>query len=162
MNAYAAGKRLLGAGLALLLASAMLAPGIAAADNIDVCVADDFSLGLALADAEFIPSTIKLVQGSYNLANTAWDPPSGSDFPIVTDGTKLLGGYTAGCASRDIARGNTVLEDPGNTPFIIIHGSLTLEGLTFHNALTSTPTSSATKISVVFPERSTCRQTPNS
>jgi hypothetical protein len=135
MNAYAAGKRFLGAGLALVLASAVLAPGIAAADNLVACVGDDTSLGLALINAEFIPSTIKLVQGSYNLHNTAWDPPAGSDFAIITDGSKLLGGYTAGCASRDIARGNTVLNDPGGTPWVIPHGNLTLEGLTFHASL---------------------------
>src|SRR4030095_8333026 len=48
------------------------------------------------------------------------------------DGTKVLGGYTANCAGRDIARGNTVLSDSSGIPTIFIHGNLTLEGLTWH------------------------------
>ena len=132
MNAYRKARRwmglvILGVVMACLLPGAI---GMARADNVVLCVANDAQLRNALLSAYLLPTTIKLVQGTYELGGTVWD--DGSDPGITAHGTKVLGGYTANCAGRDIARGNTVLTDTSGHPDIFIHGNLTLEGLTWH------------------------------
>jgi len=104
----------------------------ARADNSIVCVANDSQLASALSDARYWPpQTIKLVKGTYHLGPTKW---GGAAFSVVIGGTKVLGGYAAGCADagRDIALGNTVLMDDAS---IIMHGNLTFEGLTWKSSI---------------------------
>ena len=126
--------------LALLVlaipAIAPIAPA-AFADNVELCVSNDAQLRTALVSAYLLPTTIKVVQGTYELGGSIWD--NEGDIGITSDGTKVLGGYTANCAGRDIERGNTVFDDTGGGvyfhPVVVIHGNLTLEGLTWHTDL---------------------------
>lgn len=119
-------------GFALL---GMALPETVPAANV-FCVADDAQLALALTNAENFTDTIKLVQGTYHLDGTVWHDPGPYFDPEdsrVHDGTQLLGGYTAGCASRDIAAGNTILRDDTatNSTGTQFLGDLTIEGITF-------------------------------
>ena len=68
----------------------------------DFCVNSNSDLAVALTEAQFVPLTIKVVQGSYDLHSSVW---SGFSYEnaIVQSGTQLLGGYTANCAGRNIA-----------------------------------------------------------
>lgn len=118
----------------LALAVPVLAAGRAHASNIEFCVSNNSQFAAALASAEAVPTTIKLVQGTYDFSGTAWD--NGQSFAVSAANTKVLGGYTSGCATRHIARGNTILEDTNTSgrPFVIVHGDLTLEGLTWHTS----------------------------
>jgi len=122
--------RHMGIGLCALLAFAHHA----SAQQTVTCVATDTQLAAALAQAQFIPLTIKIVQGSYNLHSSPWSG-SGYEEAIVQGGTQLLGGYTASCAGRNIAAGNTILDDSAGEDSLIIHGNLTLEGLTIRTYL---------------------------
>src|SRR5512143_4305106 len=98
-GSFAASSVLLGAPLLLL---AIACPAWAA--NDEVCVANDSEFAQALANARYWPpTTIKLVQGTYHFAQTNWSISSKNS--IVVGGTKLLGGYSAQCAGRDIALG---------------------------------------------------------
>jgi hypothetical protein len=106
----------------------------AIATNAVTCVSTDAQLATALVQAQFIPVTVKIVQGSYNLHSSPWSGFSYAE-AIVQGGTQLLGGYTAGCAGRDIAAGNTILDDSSGEDSLIIHGNLTLEGLTIRTYL---------------------------
>src|ERR1041385_2346174 len=84
-----------------------------------VCVPQDMTLAAALGQARTQATTIKLVQGSYDLKNTVWhDGASGGDATVYThfaNGSQLLGGYTSACAGRAIAVGNTTITDSGAT-----------------------------------------------
>jgi len=104
----------------------------AIAANAVACVSTDTQLAAALAEAQFVPTTVKIVQGSYNLHSSPW---TGYANAIAQGGTQLLGGYTASCAGRDIAAGNTILDDSAGEDSVIIHGNLTLEGLTIRTYL---------------------------
>lgn len=124
-----------GIGMALLLAGGLIAsPGFAA--NFEICVASDADLANALDIARSVPVTAKIVQHAltaqnqpYDLKNTLWN----TAFVGAQSGTELLGGYTAGCASRDIAVGNTRLGNTSGLLFATVspRGNLTIEGLTF-------------------------------
>lgn len=103
--------------------------------NTVACVSTDTQLAAALAQAQFIPMTVKVVKGSYNLHSSSWSGGIGSENAIVQGGTQLLGGYTAGCAGRDIAAGNTILDDSAGQDTVNIHGNLTVEGLTIRTSL---------------------------
>jgi len=138
MNAFRTARQcLVMASLGLTMACILPgAIGKARADNVVVCVANDVQLRNALLSAYLVPTTIKLVQGTYELGGSVWDNASVPG--ITADGTKLLGGYTANCAGRDIQRGNTVLNDASGFfghPVVFIHGNLTVEGLTWHTGL---------------------------
>ena len=123
--------RIIAARVPLMLVAALVmavTPRPASADNQEICVSSDSQLASALDDAKYWPpQTIKLVRGTYHFGQTKW---GGSKFAVVIGGTKLLGGYAAGCAEagRDIGVGNTVLMDDAS---IIMHGDLTFEGLTW-------------------------------
>ncbi len=108
--------RLAWIGLALAMWIVIAAP---AAQAADICVSSDNDLATAMASARFAPATIKLVRGTYDI---------GFVMP-VSGGTSLRGGYSAGCASRNIALGNTVM-----TQYTELYprGDLTLEGLTWY------------------------------
>ena len=100
----------------------------------DFCVNSNSDLAVALTEAQFVPLTIKVVQGSYDLHSSVW---SGFSYEnaIVQSGTQLLGGYTANCAGRNIAAGNTILDDSAGQDTFIIHGNVTFEGLTIRTYL---------------------------
>ncbi len=98
-----------------------------------VCVSNSADLATALADARSAPMTIQLVQGYYNLRDSPWHNGA-----FALGGTQLLGGYTPGCAKRDIALGNTVLYDNGTNTyddFVFPTGDLTIEGTTWQITL---------------------------
>ncbi|HEX5122644.1 MAG TPA: right-handed parallel beta-helix repeat-containing protein [Rhodanobacteraceae bacterium] len=116
-----------------MLAAWALAALPAQAGGLPVCVSTNAQLANALATAEFVPTTIKIVQGNYDLRSTILH---GGLFSVsLQDGSELLGGYTAGCAGRDIEVGNTVLGDtnPNNSDNEGANttGDLTVEGLTW-------------------------------
>jgi hypothetical protein len=127
-NAFPArirGRVLFGSILLLALANTALAIS-------SPCVDNDTDLGLALDAAQTTATTIRLVQGTYHLDATVWNAqgPTRSKFH---NGSSLLGGYTANCASRDIAVGNTVLTDATSIePQIDALGDATFEGITFN------------------------------
>ena len=108
----------------------------ALATNFEICVQSDADLASAIDQARSIPVTAKIVQHkltaqnqAYDLKNTLWS----TGFPGVQSGTQFLGGYTAGCTSRDIAARNTLIVDSRASPFDAFQprGNLTVEGLTF-------------------------------
>ncbi|MEP7042153.1 MAG: right-handed parallel beta-helix repeat-containing protein [Dokdonella sp.] len=102
------------------------------AGGIPICVSSDAQLASALANAQFVPTTVKIVQGHYDLHNTVMH---GSNTPVafLQTGSELLGGYTASCASRDIDVGNTVFYDSAlqGQDGAFVTGDFTLEGVTW-------------------------------
>jgi len=117
--------------LGTALAAALAHGGIGRAHAAEICVANDSQLQTALVQAETNPIDIELVRGSYDLAYTEWHTVN----RIVVDGTRLLGGYAAGCASRDIEPGNTIIYDSRSNAQngVLPTGSLTIEGLTWNS-----------------------------
>ena len=104
----------------------------------EFCISDDTHLAQALVNAENLPATIKIVQGTYHLDGTVWHSPAFYDPEItrITDGSRLLGGYTnSDCSARDIAAGNTIMTDdsanPNNGTGTVFLGDLLIEGITF-------------------------------
>jgi hypothetical protein len=96
----------------------------------EICVSDDLGFAVAATEAEFAPLKIKLVQGTYHVAGTAFDNGLAS-FPELS----LLGGYSAGCASRQIDPDNTVLNVASNSWLVLdMIGDLTVEGIRFTGA----------------------------
>ncbi|MGA9422555.1 MAG: right-handed parallel beta-helix repeat-containing protein [Rhodanobacteraceae bacterium] len=120
---------------ALLLAATRAEAGGA----LEVCVANDSQFAAAALNATILPTTIKLVQGTYRFANTTFDffNPNGCGGDpqcsrIFQNGLQLLGGYAANCASRQIDAGNTVITADTQSDFHIeTHGDVTVEGITF-------------------------------
>jgi len=113
------------AGMALVLATA--APAAFAA-SADYCADSFAALQDALQRARTSPLNIQVVQGTYHIGignNSA-------GYPIAA-GANLRGGYTAGCASRNIELGNTVITGDFT---LRPRGNLTIEGLTWHATLT--------------------------
>jgi len=134
MNAPTTWRWLARTAAALLLTGGMTGHQAFAA-NFVICVQSDANLAQALNEARFVPVTVKIVQHAltaqnqpYDLHNTVWDLGLGT----VSAGSEILGGYTAGCGSRDIAAGNTRLVNSSNAQATVYpRGSLTVEGLTF-------------------------------
>ena len=124
-------------GGSLLLIAALMSHA-ALATNFEICVQSDADLANALDVARTTPVTARIVQHkltaqnkAYDLKNTVWHVVV---FTFgIQKGSQLLGGYTAGCSSRDIAVGNTLITDTGTSPFdaVLPKGDLTVEGLTF-------------------------------
>src|SRR3982751_2650900 len=98
----------------------------AQAGGFPVCVSTNTELANALASAEFVPTTIKIVQGNYDIRNTPLH--AGAYTVSLQGGTELLGGYTAVCAARNIEVGNTVLDD-SNSAHTDLDGADTLGDL---------------------------------
>ena len=118
------------------LAAMALAPFFwAAAQSASACVTDNASLANALLVAQFIPQTIQIARGNYDLKGSVWS--AGAAITPIQAGTKLLGGYSSDCSSRNIAAGNTVVANSthGGGDGGEMLGDLTLEGLTFTTAL---------------------------
>ena len=121
----AAPRRLIRASLMLLIAA--VAGGGAAARAADICVANDGELAIASITAQFAPTTIQLVQGTYHIAGTAFD-----NSPISFQGFSLLGGYAPGCATRVIDPTNTtVLTGTDLGIYADVVGDVTIEGIHF-------------------------------
>jgi hypothetical protein len=76
---------------------------------------------------------IEIVQGTYDIHGTVWD--GGLAYGVsIGNGTEILGGYTAGCAGRNIEVGNTVIGDSHLGMYVngaFVYGDMTIEGLTF-------------------------------
>jgi hypothetical protein len=112
-----------------------------AAANTVVCVPFDMTLVAALNQAQTTATTIHLIQGTHDLANTVWHRGVAVG-TVVPSGSQLIGGYTAACATRNIAAGNTKLIDSVPSGFdtagTLVKGDLTIEGITFElqNGLT--------------------------
>ena len=125
--------RVFSLGVIALIACGALAALPARAGGIPTCVSTNTELANALAGAQFVPTTIKIVQGNYDYRNSILH--AGVFSVSLQAGTELLGGYTAGCAGRNIEVGNTVLDDsnPTDRNFDGANalGDLTVEGLTF-------------------------------
>ncbi|HZX90073.1 MAG TPA: right-handed parallel beta-helix repeat-containing protein [Rudaea sp.] len=101
-----------------------------------VCVPADMSLAAALNQAQTAATTIHLIQGTHDLANTVWHRGTATGVgTVIRSGSELIGGYTAACASRDIAAGNTTLIDSvpsgSDAAGTQVNGDLTIEGITF-------------------------------
>jgi len=115
----------------------LLVAGGAGATNVELCVKSDADLASALDQAQTVAVTAKIVQHNltvqnkaYDLKNTVWQ----SALVGVQAGSEFLGGYTGGCAARDIGAGNTLIIDSATPAFLFIYprGSVTIEGLTFN------------------------------
>lgn len=122
----------------ILFAGATLA-GRAAA-GVVICVDNDTTLGNVIQQASYLPVTIELVQGTYHVSNTNFDPKCQyycDPYVQVVSGFSLLGGYTANCASRQVDPANTVIaEDVPQAGFRInASGDVTIEGLTIAGVL---------------------------
>lgn len=126
---------------AMLSASSIAALTLAhAAQAVEFCVGSQTDLQTAASTATFAPTTIKLVQGTYQVAGTIFDfnnvACSGGDCASFANGLTLLGGYTANCASRNIDPSNTTLV-PGSATAgfkITARGDVTIEGIGFADA----------------------------
>jgi len=127
----APGRGSRGVALALVALGALAshAPRVAAAT---VCVSNDAQFHIALETARHLTTRIEMVQGTYDLHGSVWEMDS--HIALVSAGTELLGGYTAGCSGRNIEVGNTVIRNSSNTYHFngaYVVGDLTIEGLTF-------------------------------
>lgn len=118
--------------VSLLAALGGFAPGALAAT---VCVSNTAALRTALANwqtARDQTYTIKLVQGTYLYPNRDYWT---QDYYGGNASLKLLGGYTANCASRAIAAANTVIDGQqatSNSQFQVLgEASILVEGITF-------------------------------
>jgi len=111
---------------AVLAFALMAAAPTVRAASADYCADSFASLQDALQRAKTSPLNIQVVQGTYHIS-----VGSGSGWPLAA-GVNLRGGYTAGCASRDIELGNTVITGDFT---LRPRGNLTIEGLTWHALL---------------------------
>src|SRR5262249_39325502 len=104
------------------------------ASGSTVCVPADMTLAAALNQAQSAATTIHLIQGTHDLANTVWHRGTAVG-TAIRSGSELIGGYTAACASRSIAAGNTTLIDSvpsgSDAAGTVVKGDLTIEGITF-------------------------------
>ena len=118
------------------IVAGMLAIGIAPfATAAELCVSNTNELNGALSTAQFLPLTIKLVQGTYSLAGSVWHNAAFGDV-VIEGGSSLLGGYTTNCTGRDIAAENTVITDSSSAfDDVSPLGNLTIEGLSWHTSL---------------------------
>ena len=121
----ATARRCVRASIVLLIAAA--GGGWTAASAADICVANDTDFAIAAITAQFTPTTIQLVQGTYHSAGTAFDNSSGT-----FQGFSLLGGYAPGCSSRVIDPTNTTMQVPSSFGFYAeVFGDVTIEGIRF-------------------------------
>ncbi|HEV7491834.1 MAG TPA: right-handed parallel beta-helix repeat-containing protein, partial [Rhodanobacteraceae bacterium] len=98
-----------------------------AAAAADICVANDSEFVIATINAQFAPTTIQLVRGTYHIDGTAFDDTL-STFP----GFSLLGGYAPGCATRDIDPTNTTMHSASSFGLVAdMTGDVTIEGIRF-------------------------------
>ena len=121
-------------GGALLVWGALAQP--ARAGGIPVCVSTNSGLASALATSQFVPQSIEIVRGTYDLRSTILH--DGLYGVALQAGTELLGGYAAECSSRDIEVGNTLMTDsnPSDRDYdgADLVGDFTMEGLTWATA----------------------------
>ena len=111
----------------LLLLIAAAAGGWKAASAADFCVANDNEFALAAITAQFAPTTIELVQGTYHVDGTVFD-----DTQTTFQSFSLLGGYAPGCATRDIDPTNTTIQATGALGIVAeLVGDVTVEGIRF-------------------------------
>jgi len=111
----------------LLLLIAAAAGGWKAASAADFCVANDNEFALAAITAQFAPTTIELVQGTYHVDGTVFD-----DTQTTFQSFSLLGGYAPGCATRDIDPTNTTIQATGALGIVAeLVGDVTIEGIRF-------------------------------
>lgn len=124
-----------GASLVLILAL-LVAPSAFAAPVV-VCVHNNAELKAAAEQATTTSTTIKLVQGTYQIDGSYFDAQyyfnCGGYCKSMAGGLQLLGGYTTGCASRHIDPNNTeIRQEPYIGSFYITaRGDVTIEGLKF-------------------------------
>ena len=104
------------------------APPPAGASPVEWCVSNHNDLQQAAEQAEEAPTTIKFMQGTYDLAGTAFTNPH-----ATFKSFSLLGGYSGTlCSSRVIDPSNTMLTSSGDgAPLIDVTGDVTLEGIHF-------------------------------
>lgn len=119
-----ASRRLLRASLLLSIAAA--AGGWTAAGAVDICVASQSEFAVAASNAQFVPTTIELVQGTYHIDGTVFD-----NTQATFQGFSLLGGYAPGCATRDIDPTNTIVQSASNDLYAELVGDVTIEGIRF-------------------------------
>jgi hypothetical protein len=115
-------------------ALALLLFGASAAHASEICVSNaaQLQVAFALGLGQSQPFTIKLVQGTYLLANEGAVQFSAP--------TTLLGGYTANCAARSVNPDNTVLDIGGTGAELYLQQTvssprarLSVDGLAFAN-----------------------------
>jgi parallel beta-helix repeat protein len=100
----------------------------------EICVHDDTGFAAAAVEAQFLPLTIKFVQGTYHLTDTVWHNAD-YDSVVIQAGSSLRGGYTSGCTGRDIAAENTIMTDGvGSYDEVGLVGDVTIEGLSWHTS----------------------------
>lgn len=96
----------------------------------EVCVGSQAEFELAAFDAQFAPTTIELVQGTYDVDTTVL-----ADGNLTFQGYSLLGGYAPGCATRDINPANTTVQaSTSYGVFTDVVGDVTIEGIHFTGA----------------------------
>lgn len=120
----------IGSGLrraSLLLAIATVAYGARPLHAGEICVANDAEFAVAAITAQFTPTTIELVQGTYDVDGTAF-----AGGAATFQGFSLLGGYAAGCATRTIDPANTTVRGTSEFGlFADVVGDVTVEGIHF-------------------------------
>jgi len=129
--------------LLLLLCGILPLPAARAAT---VCVTNAGTLAAALDLYDVQPDgstlTIKMVKGTYAIGG-ALGAHHHTSYPRSV-GLKLLGGYTAGCASRDLNPVNTVIDGLGQATAhlgVTVHGDagILIEGVTFTRLVGADP-----------------------
>ena len=93
-----------------------------------LCIDNATDLGLALDDAQGTATTIQIVRGTYDLSGSVWGEHN-STVAKLHSGSSLLGGYGAGCTSRNIDVNNTILKSDASASVNLL-GDATFEGLT--------------------------------
>jgi parallel beta-helix repeat protein len=112
--------------LLMLLALAVAAAGSGSARAAAICVANDSEFALAAITAQFAPTTIELVQGTYHFDGTVFDNTG-----TTLQSFSLLGGYAPGCATRDIDPTNTTVLSASDDTYAELVGDVTIEGIRF-------------------------------
>ena len=118
----------------LLLLMAGTAGGWRAAGAAEICVANDSDFALAAISAQFVPTTIELVQGTYHVDGTVFD-----DTLSTFKGFSLLGGYAPGCATRDIDPTNTTVRATSASTKLTLPSGLVAAPTTFQAARSAEP-----------------------
>lgn len=97
----------------LCLSLSLATPALAT--NVQHCVSTDAELAAVLEEAQFTAEDILVVQGTYDLKDSVWHGTmSGSTVmkPVrIHGGSRLLGGYDAGCTNRNVTSFNTTIRD---------------------------------------------------
>ena len=119
----------------------LVASSCALADDLELCVdtvaelEDAVGIARLAAPIPFDRVVAKVVQGTYNLSNSDLLTPTNTLGFATYHDLRLLGGYSAGCATRQLNATNTKLQNTNvnRRLYVVPNADVLLQGFHFEN-----------------------------